>query len=317
VGFTGDAYQYSGIIPWIYKDNPTDGVLNLSGAKVTLSNLDDMLDVTMNKYQNLSGGQWCFIASPNMISTISSLQQLVLRLVPTVTFEGGFVMSTYRGVPILPSGYMAPSATTVSVTGLSASAGGTGTVSDGTYNYKVAAITLYGEQLASAAAQVSMSSNSTVTLTFTENTSAKSYAIYRTTVNAAESNANYRLIDIIAARTYVSGKDSSGVTSYADTFATTAVSNAKPLIAYDSSTKAQETILLAYLDGINGTALAVLPPTLGDPLGGDPTKNLIRFVPLVENTDTYQFRLKSYHVLQIPTAVVCAVARNVQRNATA
>ena len=303
-GFTGDAYQYSGIFPWIINDNPTNGIFDVGGT-ITLSVLDNMLDATVHKFQMLSGGKWAFIASPAMISKIGSLQTLIRRQVQQVDFEGGFTMDSYRSIPIISSGYVGPSPTSASVTGLSASAGGTGSVT-GTYRYKVAAINLYGEQVASATAAGVLSSNTTATLTWTATTGAKSYAIYRTALNDADTASLYKLLDIVPALTYTNG---AGVLtaspSYADTFVKTTVTNVVPLAT------GQETIFLVYLDKPYGVSLAILPPTLGDPLGGDPVANLVRYVTLNETTDTYQFRLKSYQVLQVPDASTMCFAHRV------
>lgn len=316
-GFTGDAYQYSGLYPWILNDAPTTNVFDLA-AKVALSNLDDAMDITSKKYQYLTGGQWVWFMSPQMISTVSALQTLVRRQVPQLMFEGGFVMDTYNGVPILPSGYVQPASTTASVTSLSASAGGTGSDSN-LYRYKVAAITLFGEQVTSATASAQLSSNTTATLTWTANTSAKSYAIYRTAAGEADTAALYDLLDIVAAKSYDgTGAVSTNVTTYADVIgAKTTIAAVHPLGLYDSSGKAEEVIFLAYLEPTYGLSLAVLPPTLGDPLGGDPTNNLVRFVPISVTDDTYAFRLKSYHALQVADATIAgAVIRRARRNAT-
>lgn len=307
IGFTGDAYQYSGIYPWILADAHSTNVVDMDTTVNLNTTLDAMLDATMFKYQGLQGGKWLFMASPAMISKIGSLQTLIRRNVERVEFEGGFTMDTYRGVPILPSGFVAPTSTSASVTGLSASAGGTGSTS-GTYRWKVAAITLYGEQVASATAAATLSSNTTSTLTWTYNSSAKSYAIYRTEASDADDDDNYDLIDIISAYSYSSGVPSINTSpSYADTFTKTAKTNVHPLGS------GEECIFLAYLDQNYGAALAVLPPLLGDALGGDPVKNLIRFQEITANTSSFQFRLESFHALQVPNASTCAVARRVAK----
>lgn len=306
-GFTGDAYQYSGVYPFILNDAHANNVFDLD-AVVTLSNLDSMLDATKNKYQGLRDGTWAFVMSPQMVSKVSALQTLIRRNVTAVEFEGGFRMVTYNDIPLLSSGYVKPSGTSASVTNLAAATGsGTGTITDGTYRYKIAAITMYGEQVASATASVAASTTTRIVLTWTANADAKLYAIYRTGVGEADDDDNYDLIDIIAAKSYsVAGAVSGNVATYNDEFTKTAKTNVHPLAA------AEETIFLVYLDKVYGASLAVLPPTIGDPLGGDPDMNLVRFVPISVTDDTYAFRLKSYLGMQMPDAKVCSVARRAQ-----
>ena len=315
VGFTGDTYQFNGLYPWILKDGPTTNVFDLA-AKISLSDLDNALDATQKKYQYLSGGQWVWFMSPKMISTVSALQTLVRRQVQQLEFEGGFVMDTYNGVPILPSGYVEPASTTASVTSLAASGGGSGSVPDGIYRYKVAAITLFGEQVASASASATLTSNAACALAWTANANAKSYAVYRTAVGEADTAGLYDLLDIIPAKNYdANGAVTTNVSTYIDDFTKTKIEAAHPLFTYDSASKPEEVIFLAYLDPVYGAALAVLPPTLGDPLEGDPTRNLVRFVPISVTDDTYAFRLKSYLAMQIADAAVAgAVIRRVRRN---
>lgn len=318
VGFTGDAYQFNGIYPWILKDAPTTTLFDKRGAKIALSDLDDAMDVTVNKYQNLKGGKWFWMMSSNMNSTVSGLQALIQRQVTRIQFEGGFEMESYRGIPIIQSGFVAPNSLTASVAGLGATAAGSGSVAAGTYRYRIAAITLYGEQVASDAASVSQSGGDKQTnLSWTANAEAKLYAIYRTTKDAADSLTNFQLLDIIAAKAYDStGAVTANVATYTDDFTLTRKANAKPLGLYNSSSMAQESIFLVYLDQMNGASLAVLPPTIGDTYGGDPTKNLIRYSEIPVATSSYAFRLESFQTLQIPDAKVCAAIRGAQRSAT-
>lgn len=303
IGLTGDTYQFSGVWPWIFTDGAATNVIDANGATISLSNLDAALDVTAFKYGNLKGGQWVFLASPQMISKISSLQTLVRRNVTQVEFEGGFVMDTYRGVPLLPSGYVAPTSSAVSVTGLGATAGGSGSIT-GNYRYKVAAITLYGEQVASAGVVGALSNSAHAALSWTANANAKSYVIYRTGAGEADVASNYDLIDIIPALTYTNGVGAPTTSpTYTDNFTKTPNEYVHPLATLE------ETVFLVYLDQAYGASLAVLPPTIGDTYGGDPTKNLIRYVQLNESTDSYQFRLKSFLTLQMPDGRTSAVIR--------
>ncbi len=318
VTFTGDTYQYNGIYPWILKDDPTNCVTDVRGAKIALSNLDDALDVTRSKYQNLKGGKWLWLMSSPMRHAVSGLQTKIQRLVPQINYEGQFLMDTYEGVPIMDSGFVAPNSTSASVAGLGVTAAGSGAVAAGTYYYRIAAITLYGEQVASAGAQVTQGGASAQTnLSWTANSDAKLYAVYRGALNGADTVSDYQLLDIIAGKAYnSSGVVTGNVATYTDAFTLTKKANVHPLVLYSSSSKAMESIFLVFLDKLNGASLAVLPPAMGETYGGDPTKNLVRFNTLVETTSSFQFRLESFHALQIANAKVCAVIRGAQVNAT-
>ncbi len=318
LGFSGDAYQFGGLYNFILNDAPSTSVFDVAG-KIALSDLDAALDETMNKYQNLVGGRWAFIASPQMISTISGLQTLIKKDITQIEFDGGLRMTAYNNVPIIPTGFVAPASPSASVANLSATQHGTGSVAAGVYRYKVAAITLHGEQVASAAASCTHTGSEAHTdLAWDENGDALLFAIYRTDKDAADTNANYKLLDIVAGKHYTAaGAVDDNIQAYVDDFSKTPKAKVHPQIAYDSTTKAQESIFLAYLDANRGASLAVLPPTLGDPLGGDPTANLVRYVQVPTSEDAYAFRLKSYLTMQVPDAKVCAVLRRCQRNATA
>ncbi len=319
VGFTGDSYQYNGIYPWILKDDPTNCVFDIRGAKITLADLDDALDITVNKWKGLGGGRWFWLMSPGMITTVSGLQTLIQRQVQQIEFEGGFKMSTYMGIPIIPSGFLCPSSTSASVAGLGTTAAGSGSVAAGTYYYRVAAITLYGEQVTSAGNQVNHTGSEAQTnLSWTANSDAKLYAIYRGSKNGDDTVSDYDLIDIIAAKAYNSdGEVTGNVTTYTDDFSKTAKANVHPLSTYDSTSRAMENIFLVYLDQAYGMSLAILPPAIGDPYGGDPELNSVRYREISVATDSYAFALQNYSVLQIPDAKVCVAIRGAQKNATA
>jgi len=293
LSFTGDAYQYTGLYGWLLSDASSSNVVDADGT-ITLSDLDDLLDITMNKYRNVRDMQYLFLMSPQMNSKVTGLQTLIRRAVQTITFEGGFEMETYRGVPILKSGFVRPAGTTTSpaVTAAPAGSGGGIALATGNYMYKIASITLYGEQVAGTADTTNAVTNGThdtVDLTWTADASAKLYAIYRTNTDDADADANYDLIDIIAAKTYNSdGSVNTSVAAYSDT-GLTGLSTIHPMASGD------ETIFLVGLGQRQGLSRPVLTPTVGEPMD-----SLVNYVTLSETTDSLQFRLKSYHTVQVP-----------------
>lgn len=300
--FAGDAYQYSGIYAWLLEDAAADNVFDIDGT-VTLSDLDDMLD-QVQSYRNLGDIQWLFLMSNQMKSKVSALQTLIRRSAPMVEFAGGFRMETYRDIPVLPTSFTRPTDTALALTSATETgAGGTIGLGDGVYRYKIASITLFGEQDSGAmqSATVTAATHDSVALVWTADTSAKLYAIYRTEAGEADADANYDLIDIIAAKTYDgSGNVSGNVGTYSDDGTQTPITNVHPQASGD------ESIFLVGLDRNQGVARPVLSPELGEPLD-----ELVRYVPLVENTDSVQFRLKSYQTLQVPWGQLQAVARRV------
>jgi len=300
---TGDAYQYSGVYGWILEDAAATNVVDIDGT-VTLTAMDNLLDITMNKYRNVRDMQWLWLMSPQMNSKVTGLQTLIRRAVPTLTFEGGFEMETYRGVPILRSGFTKPASTTTSpaVTAAVAGTGGGFALGDGLYRYKISSITLYGEQEAGTADSdtVTTATHDTVDLTWTADATAKLYAVYRTLAGEADDDDNYDLIDIIAAKAYnADGSVASNVASYSDT-GLTGMSTVHPLGT------GEETIFLVGLGQRQGVARPVLSPEIGEPMDA-----LVNYVPLVETTDSAQFRLKSYHALQVPWGNLQGIIRRV------
>lgn len=303
-GFTGDAYRYSGVYPYILYDDAANCCRDAGGDTITLTDLDGALNQTKNKYRNLRNVRYVWLMSPSMISKISGLETRIQRMVPTIDYEGKFTMALYDTVPMLPSGFVQPDGTAAptSLTGASGVLTG-GTIADATYYYGIASITTFGEQLATTGVSVVVSGGAgagSVTLSWTADSNALLYAIYRTGGGEADSAANYDLIDIIAAYSYdsVGTATAGGITTYNDLGALTAKTTCHPL------STGEEVIFLVGLGENQGVARPMLNPTLGEPMD-----DLIRFVPLVETTDSYQFRLKTYHALQVPWGKVHAVIR--------
>lgn len=302
--FTGDAYQYSGLYPWIINDAESTNVEDVD-AVVALSNLDNMIAASKGKYRGADRHQYVFIMSQKMLDKVSGLQTRVQRWVDEAVFhEGALKMRTYNGVPILSSGFVSGSAT-ASVSGLGATAVTSGgSLADATYRVKVAAITLYGEQMASAGGSAAVSGGGgagSINLSWTANSNAKLYAIYRTLGGEADDDDNYDLVNIINAKTYDSaGAVSGNRTTYTITGSETSRTVTHPLGA------SEECIFLANLDKVAGMARPILNPTLGDPVD-----ELIHFVEMAKTSDAYKFLLKSYQAVQVPWGALHAVARRV------
>jgi len=76
---TGDAYQYSGVYPWLLEDAAATNVIDVDGT-ITLTYLDNMMDQIM-KYRNLRDMQWLFLMSPCQQASLGQPIRL-LHLLP-------------------------------------------------------------------------------------------------------------------------------------------------------------------------------------------------------------------------------------------
>jgi len=298
LSFTGDAIQYPGWYAWLLNDASSTNVIDVDGT-IALTNLDSALATSKLKYRQTLNDDYVWLMSQDMIDKVSGLQTRIQREVPRVEYEGGFVMTTYKGIPILPSSFMAPASTTTSPA-VSATGGTSGTLDDDTYYYKIASITRYGEQEAgtvSSGVTLSGGGNGSVDLSWTADSNAELYAIYRS--DATNNNDDdFDLVDIIAAKTYTNGAPTGTATTYTDDGSQTALTTVHPLGS------GEETIALVNLNPERGMSRVVLNPELGDPV-----EAFLSYVPVVENTDTHQWRLKSYHAIQVPWGAAHAVIR--------
>ena len=305
---TGDAYQYTGAYGWILEDAASANVQDANsngaaGATVTLSMIDDLYAATVGKYRNFMRDPYMFLMSQAMIDKVSGLQTRISRVVPQIEFEGGFVMSTYKGIPMMPSQFCAPGSTAAPTTPAAASASG-GSLDDDTYYYRVASITLYGEQIAAAEVNATTSgTHNSVTLTWTADANAKEYAIYKGTTTGDD---NLGLLDIIAAKNYgTSGAVTTNVATYTDDDTIEAEATVNPL---DSG---EEMVFLINLGKQYGVSRPVLPPFRGAPVSADwdPASAIVSYEDIPVATDEHAFRLKSYHAIQVPRGESCAVLR--------
>ncbi|MHA1908631.1 MAG: hypothetical protein ACW98Y_15120 [Candidatus Thorarchaeota archaeon] len=309
---TGDAYQYSGLYGWLLEDDVSGSNVRDSnssgaaGATVTLSMLDKAYAQTVGKYKNLMRDPYLWLMSQDMIDKVSGLQTRIQRDAPTVEFEGGFVMNTYKRIPIVPSQFCSPGSASPASPAATAIVGGS--LEDDEYFYRVAAITLYGEQVAGTEVSATTSgTHNTVRLSWTADANAKLYAIYR---GLATGDNNLGLLDIIAAKTYnASGAVTANVALYDDdgTLSTNATLNTT-VQPFDTG---EESIFLVNIGKTYGMSRLILPPTKGTPVTNefDPASKLLNYEEVPVATDEYAFRLKSYHAVQVPNALSCAMVR--------
>lgn len=295
--FTGDAYQFTGILPVIYSETPTH-VFNGAGGKITLAMLDELIDAI--DYRGMDGDPKFFTMAGNMKTVVDGLQTKVQMLVSSAElFDGKFTMGTYDGLPIFKTN-MVKSGTS-GVTGLGAADGGgsgTGALNE-VYGYRVASVTFEGEQVAVAEATVTPTADHEVDVTWTADADAYAYMIFREPTTGA---AGHKLVDIIPAKTYDSAGTVNGVVElWVDTDFSVEIAEVEPLET------GEQIILLSNASNRNGASYLGMVDSMGVAVD-----SMVSYVPLARTKDSYDFMLKSYLTMKIVNPALFAVLRNVK-----
>lgn len=295
--FTGDAYQYSGILPIIYK-NAVGNVIDGGGVKVTL----DMMDAALAKarvYRQLRNDPYLWMLGTRMKQVVDGLQTKVQLPLQSVSLaDGKIVMAGYAGAPLLESEYLVPADTSTSPATTGVVAAG-GSLADGTYTYKISSVTMYGEQVAGTASAnvVAATTNHTANLSWTADANAKLYMIWRNVAAGV-----FGLVDIINAKTYdAAGLVNGNRTTYSDDGTKTFISGVKPLAT------GEQIITLLNINPARGAAFAGMVDDMGNQID-----RLISFVELARTKDSYDYFLKGYMTLRNVYANVHSVIRHVK-----
>lgn len=293
--FTGDAYQYTGILPRVYADASAN-VLDAGSDKITLDDLDQALAICGN-YRQLRFDDKLWLMSIRMKQVVEGLQAKVqLPLKSVELADGKIIMAAYGDAPILETNYMVPGTTSPACTAIVATGG---TIPDGTYNYRLASVTMYGECVAGTASAnvVCGTGDNKANLTWTADANAKLYMVFRRLASG-----DYYLIDIIAAKTYDgAGTVSGSVEAYTDDGSQSEVTQ---VVALETG---EEMILLLNLNPTRGTAFIGLVDDMGRQVD-----RLLSFVELARVKDTYDYMIKGYMAQRTVHPNVHAVIRNVK-----
>lgn len=297
-----DAYQFDGVMSELLGDSVAKTALTSGGniydvnAAFTLTHLDYMID----RAKGYRGGQNDFhvlLASPDMISRISGLQTRVTRTVDMVKHEGGFEMTSYRGVPILPSTILKPLGTTTSPAVTATKAAG-GALAADEWFYTISSVTLDGEQAPNTVvgSATTETTNLKITLTWTADANAKLYYIWRGTTNVV---ADMRLLAVVAAKSYDSaGNLSTNVATWTDNGSLTPNTNIAPL-------NVGETLFLINADpGERGMKMLGAVSPLGDPID-----EFFTYTPLATVNSAFRFMIEGFVAAKIPYPTSMAVAR--------
>jgi hypothetical protein len=191
-------------------------------------------------------------------------------------------MSNYGGAPILETDYVVPDVVSTSPADLGGTNGAGGNV-DVSVKYRIASVTAYGEQVAAPASSAvdcaSAGGNQKVTLTWTEDETAKLYMIFRQDGGTGK----FKLLDIIPALTYdAAGTVNGNVKSYVDDGSKTL----KEIYALEAG---EEQIILINRNQERGTVFLGKVDDMGRQTG-----RLMSFVELARVKDTYDYMIKSY-----------------------
>jgi hypothetical protein len=300
IGFTGDAYQYSGIVPRVFAYAPTTNVIDGGGNAITLDDLDQMMAAAAS-FRGVRGDQKLWLMSTRMRQIVDGLQTKVqIPLTQAELADGKITMAAYDGVPILESNYVAPAATSTSPSDLAATKDdGAGALAADEWFYNISSVTLFGEQIAGTETSATTAGGaSAMDLTWTADANAVAYIIWRGTVTG---NANLQLLDIIAGKTYdAAGTVNGTVAAYTDTGARTPIA-IKPL------STGEQNIIFVNLDGTRGVEYLGM---IDD--NGQPADRLFRYVPLAQVKDTYDYMLKGYLSLKLVHPNLAGVVRHVK-----
>ena len=298
VNFTGDAYQYTGIIPRVFAEKAATNVIDAGGNKVTLGDLDNALAASTG-FRGVRGDPKMWMMGLPMRQVVDGLQTAVqLPLTKAELADGRIVMMTYAGIPIMESDFVAPAATSSSPADLAAvEDDGGGSLAADQYFYNISSVTLYGEQVVGTEANVTVTGGSdAIDLSWTADPDAVLYFIWR---GLATGNANMQLLDIIPALTYDSaGTVNGAVETYKDT-GTLTPKAVKPL------STGEQNIVLINRNPARGVAILGKVDDMGRPIN-----SLFRYVELAQTKDTYDYMVKGYLAQRLINPELVAVIRH-------
>jgi len=283
---TADGYQYDGA------DTAIQSYRYDINAVADLADLDMALDGAYNEGAQMD--PYVFVMSPNMVSRMSTLQTEIRKSVPldTIEFPGGFRMTTYRDVPMLPSSFCRPTSQmgTLALTS-AANTGGLMTPGE-VYRYRVSAVTYFGEQCASASASpvTILATHNSVEIDFTAVANAQLYKVYRSP-DAGGVDTEV-LLSTWAAKTYdADGTVTGAITQIIDLLDDSSLGTDYPMNPEVAGTRGvDETIFLINISPQQSLVIAGLINPQGEKVN-----NLVQHIPLAVTRDAMEFLLTSYH----------------------
>jgi hypothetical protein len=300
ITFTGDAYQYSGILPRLYKYAPQN-VIQGGGAKVSLDMLDQAIAASAS-FRGVQNDPRAWFMGVRMKQVVDGLQTRVqIPLTQVELADGKLVMAAYGRAGILESNYVKPEGVSA-IDNFTATAAAGGALSNPVaYHYRIASVTMFGEQAAIAeATDTTGVGEGTIELAWDADPDAVQYMIFRAT-----GTGDFGLIDIIPALTYDSAGTVNGtVETYTDAGARAEIAEVLPL------EEGEEMIVLANLNPRRGVAHVGKIDDMGRPVD-----NLWSFVELARVKDTFDYMLRAFMTLRVIYPNLFSVIRNVRTSA--
>ena len=303
ITFTGDVYQYSGLIPRIFAYAPGN-VIDGGGNKITLDDLDAAIAAAVG-FRGVRGDPKLWLMGTRMKQIVDGLQSKVqIPLTEVVLADGKIAMAAYDNIPILETDYIVPVATTTSPA-VTATKGATGSLVDDEYFYVISSVTYYGEQVAGTEnSETTETTNNEVNLTWTADTNAVLYMIWRSLTTG---NTDMRLLDIIPALTYDgSGTVNGTVEAYLDDGSPDTGSGAL-LPAVRPLSSGEQNILMVNYNPVRGASFLGKIDDMGRP-----TDRLFSFVELARIKGTFDYMLKGYLSSRLVHPNLMALVRHVK-----
>jgi hypothetical protein len=298
IGFTGDALQYSGLLPRIFSFAPTN-VIDAGGAKIATTMLDAAI-AKVARHRQTRNDPRLFMMGLEMKQVVDGLQTKVQIPLTSVTLADGRIeMDAYGKTPIFETDYLVPDAETSSPDADAVVAAG-GSMADGDYYYQLASVTFYGEQAAgTASAKVTVAAgDKSADLSWTKDPNAVLYMVFR-----KAGAGDYQLLDIIPALTYDADDKVNGfVETYTDDGSKTPKA-VKPLAA------GEEQILVTNTNPVRGLAFVGKIDDMGRKID-----RLVSFVELARVKDSFDYMLKAYLTARLVYPNLSAVIRHVKRS---
>ena len=292
--YTGDSYQYTGILPRTYQDAATN-VIDAGSNKVTLDDLDAAI-AKVKAYRGVDQDPLLWMMGSDIKLVCDGLQTRVsLPLQSLEMFDGKMVMGSYGGIPIFETDYLAGD-TTISSPTVSASAVAGGALTATTqYFYAISSVGVTGEKQVGVEANATTGLvNKSVTITWAHDDNALLYMVWRGTTTGV-----LKLLDIIPAKTY----DSSGtVTGYLETYTDAGAKSTNTVKPLQSGEKV---IALVNRNPRRGISFVGNIDSMGQRIS-----TLFSYVPLARVRDSYDYMLKGYLAARLVQPSLVSVIRH-------
>lgn len=313
---TADPFQYDGLDISI-QTNRRDG----AGGTVTIDDIDRLLD-DIQTQGVFDAPQMGLLMSPQMASKLSQVQGQLRLPRDRVRGEGGFEFETYRDVPIMKSTFTRPNFLTGAPVIADSGTGG-GLVPAATYQYKVAVVTLTGEQLASAASTAftpgggitSADLTLPVAAVLASGATPLLWKVYRS-IDAGAPGSEV-LSAIFAGQTFDGDGTPTGTVAVVnDGTADGALGTDKPLVG--TLAAPDETIWALWFNSDQSfTHVSLMnqfaqPAPGADALAAEGSSTFLQLLPLARLKDKEDFLVQSYHALAVKAENFNSVLRSIR-----